>query len=343
MFNLNRGARSCIIQSMEHLLVSRSGDGHVNLATDEYLLEQYRSGSMEGVTLYFYVNTNAVIIGRNQNAWRECNTRAMEEDGVQLVRRHTGGGAVYHDAGNLNFSFITDERHYDKDRFNSVIIAACRAAGVDAEVSGRNDFTAEGRKFSGCAYGLSGVARGMHGTLLVSTDMTRLSRYLNPSKQKLAAKGVSSVRARVVNLAELVPVTVEDMKRHVTEAFAAQFGGFSMLEIDEEGRAEIARLTEKQRSWEWRMGRTPAFDYSIEGRFSFGELQLLMKLRNGAAYEVDAYTDALDAGLAERLKALLTGVRFDTDELCRALKSGGPEAEEIAEYILREEQNDYAE
>ncbi|MBO6062120.1 MAG: lipoate--protein ligase, partial [Clostridia bacterium] len=109
---------------MNKVYSSHSGDGHVNLAADQYILSRYRSGAYSGVTLYFYVNSNAVIIGRNQNAWRECNTERMGEDGVQLVRRHTGGGAVYHDSGNLNFSFITNEKLYDKQRFNSVIINA---------------------------------------------------------------------------------------------------------------------------------------------------------------------------------------------------------------------------
>ncbi|MBO4847576.1 MAG: lipoate--protein ligase [Clostridia bacterium] len=322
---------------MEHILSSRSGDGWVNLATDEYLLERYRRGEMDGVTLYFYVNSNAVIIGRNQNAWRECDARAMEEDGVQLVRRHTGGGAVYHDGGNLNFSFITDERHYDKERFNRVILAALKKAGVEAEVSGRNDFTANGRKFSGCAYGLMGPARAMHGTLLVSTDMTRLSRYLVPSKRKLAAKGISSVRARVVNLSELAPVTVEDMRRCVTEAFTEEFGECEELIIPDDGIKEIERLTQRNRSWEWRMGRTPAFDHRIEGRFSFGELELLLKLRNGRVAEAEVFTDALDTGLAERIAALVKGKRFDTAELCAALAAGGPEGKELAEHIITEE------
>ena len=194
---------------MNHILISPSGDGHRNLAADEFLLSQYRSCALDGVTLYFYVNSNAVIIGRNQNAWRECNLSRMAEDAVQLVRRHTGGGAVYHDEGNLNFSFIADERLYDKERQTAVVLRALARFGIQAEVNGRNDLTVGGRKFSGCAYGLSGRARAMHGTLLISTDFGRLSEYLRPSKKKLESKGVESVRSRVVDLSEIADVSVD--------------------------------------------------------------------------------------------------------------------------------------
>lgn len=321
---------------MNSIYISRSGDGHRNLATDEYVLEQYRRGNMSGVTLYFYINSNAVIIGRNQNAWRECDERRMNEDGVQLVRRHTGGGAVYHDAGNLNFSFITNEKLYDKERQTRVILDAVRSLGVEAEANGRNDLTAGGRKFSGCAYALSGVARGMHGTLLVNADMDKLARYLVPSAKKLAAKGIASVRSRVVNLSELVPVTVDEVMRAVIEAFKREYGDCEELVFDAAAEAEIERLTEKQRSWEWVVGSTPAFDYSMEERFSFGELQLRLSLRNGVVTGVKAFTDALENGLPEELEGLLTGVRFEREAIAEALEKGGARAKEIAGFVLSE-------
>ena len=319
---------------MNHVYSSRSGDGWRNLATDEYLIEKYRSREADGVTLYFYVNSDAVIIGRNQNAWRECRIDAMERDGVQLVRRHTGGGAVYHDSGNLNFSFITDEKHYDKARFTNVILSACRSLGIEAEVTGRNDLTVAGRKFSGCAYALCGVARGMHGTLLVDTDMSRLSEYLAPSKLKLAAKGVQSVRSRVVNLSEIVPVTVEDLRSAVIAAFEAEFGECEPLEFSSDELEKIDALTAKMGSWEWRMGSSPAFDHAFEGRFSFGELRIQLHLRNGAVSGADVYTDSLDTELPEKLRSLLIGARFGADGLAKSLRKGGAEANEVADRIL---------
>jgi lipoyltransferase/lipoate-protein ligase/amidohydrolase len=321
---------------MNTIYVSRSGDGHVNLATDEYLLEQYRLGNMEGVTLYFYVNDNAVIIGRNQNAWTECDVERMEREGVQLVRRHTGGGAVYHDRGNLNFSFITNEKLYDKERQNGVILKALASLGIAAEVSGRNDFQVEGRKVSGCAYALEGVARGMHGTLLVSADMSRLSNYLRPSKKKLAAKGVASVRSRVMNLKEKADITVDRLKEAVIAAFIEEYGEAEELVLDEKAQARIDELIEKQRSWEWRIGETPKFDREIAERFSFGELRLGLTVRKGRVEGVRAYTDALDTGVAAELSRLLTGVKYDEKAMAEALSTGGAAAKEVAGYVLRE-------
>lgn len=307
----------------------------MNLATDEYLLELHRSGRLNGVTLYFYINDSAVIIGRNQNAWSECNIGRMNADGVQLVRRHTGGGAVFHDRGNLNFSFIANEKHYDKERQTRVILNACRSLGFSPEVNGRNDITVDGRKISGCAYAVSGTARGMHGTLLVSVDLERLSDYLNPSKKKLEAKGIASVRSRVMDLAELKPVTVEEVMQAVITAFTAEYGEPEELSIDP-CNADLVRLAEKHHSWEWRYGMTPVFDYTMEERFSFGMLRLCLRLKNGRVESARVFTDALDAALPEEFESLLKGCRFDSAELARALRRGGAEAAETADQISRE-------
>ena len=176
-----------------------TGDGWLNLARDGYFLENNKKGD---VILYFYVNKNAVIIGRNQNAWKECSIANMDADGVQLVRRHSGGGAVFHDNGNLNFSFITDEKHYDLNRQMRVILNAVSKLGLKAELSGRNDITVDGKKFSGNAFSLAKGNRSHHGTILVNADLTKLSNYLCVSKEKMRSKGIDSVRARVCNICD---------------------------------------------------------------------------------------------------------------------------------------------
>lgn len=327
---------------MNRIIVSESGDGYFNLALDSFLLEKHRTGELSGVTLFFYVNSNAVIIGRNQNAWRECGVERMEMDGVQLVRRHTGGGAVYHDKGNLNFSFITNEKLYDKDRQNSVILSALASMGIAAEVNGRNDITVSGYKISGCAYALSGIARGMHGTLLVDTDTDKLGKYLTPSAEKLEAKGIKSVRSRVRNLKKIAPVTVEGLRLAVMEAFVKEYGSCGeprfissrtdpFIGADDSFKEEY----ERQSSWEWRMGRTPAFDFSLEKRLSFGELRLELKIKNGRIASTVIWTDALSAGLSDEIRELLAGVRFDRESIACALQKGGPEARELAGYILK--------
>jgi lipoate-protein ligase A len=330
---------------MNRVIVSENGDGFFNLAMDEYTLELHRAGELGGVTLYFYVNENAVIIGRNQNAWRECDTESMERLGVQLVRRHTGGGAVYHDKGNLNFSFIADERVYDKERQNRVVLSALSSLGITAELSGRNDILVSGRKISGCAYALSGTARGMHGTVLVNTDMTMLSRCLRPSKLKLRAKGISSVRSRVMNLTDEYPVTTESVRDAVIEAFRSEYGDCGepifVRSADDavrayngagnDGRAvSLNELCVKHGSWEWRMGRSPVFDSMIEGRTDRFEYQLLIKVKNGIVQSYDFYTDSIDPDAADELIGLLDGVRFTEEDIVRALQKGGNAARSIA-------------
>lgn len=208
-----------------------TGDGWLNLARDGYFLENNKKGD---VILYFYVNKNAVIIGRNQNAWKECSIANMDADGVQLVRRHSGGGAVFHDNGNLNFSFITDEKHYDLNRQMRVILNAVSKLGLKAELSGRNDITVDGKKFSGNAFSLAKGNRSHHGTILVNADLTKLSNYLCVSKEKMRSKGIDSVRARVCNLCELSSgLTVEAMRRLVIESFIEEYGAASEYVLTE--------------------------------------------------------------------------------------------------------------
>ena len=243
-----------------------TGDGWLNLARDGYFLENNKKGD---VILYFYVNKNAVIIGRNQNAWKECSIANMDADGVQLVRRHSGGGAVFHDNGNLNFSFITDEKHYDLNRQMRVILNAVSKLGLKAELSGRNDITVDGKKFSGNAFSLAKGNRSHHGTILVNADLTKLSNYLCVSKEKMRSKGIDSVRARVCNLCELSSgLTVEAMRRLVIESFIEEYGAASEYVFDGMALAEVEERRERLASWEWRFGKTPQFDFETDKRFS---------------------------------------------------------------------------
>ena len=173
---------------------SLSTDPYRNLAVEE-LLNRYTYIEEDCCVLYLWQNQNTVVIGRNQNAWLECRTALLEEEGGRLARRLSGGGAVFHDLGNLNFTFLVPTADYDLDKQLRVIETACGLLGVRAERSGRNDVLAEGRKISGNAFYQSGGKSYHHGTLLVDVDMAKLGRYLSPPKAKLEAKGVSSVRS----------------------------------------------------------------------------------------------------------------------------------------------------
>ena len=316
-----------------YLYSAPTGDGWLNLARDGYFLENNKKGD---VILYFYVNKNAVIIGRNQNAWKECSIANMDADGVQLVRRHSGGGAVFHDNGNLNFSFITDEKHYDLNRQMRVILNAVSKLGLKAELSGRNDITVDGKKFSGNAFSLAKGNRSHHGTILVNADLTKLSNYLCVSKEKMRSKGIDSVRARVCNICELSSgLTVEAMRRLVIESFIEEYGAASEYVFDGTALAEVEERRERLASWEWRFGKTPQFDFETDKRFSFGDTQIYFNLRDGVIRETKVYSDCLDTELTTEIENALTGVHFRKEEIKAALSKMKDQsiAAELAEHF----------
>lgn len=310
---------------MNYLYVSDTGNGWKNLAVDEYFLDHV---GPEDMLLYFYINKNAVIIGRGQNPWAECNLAAMERDEVQLVRRITGGGAVYHDSGNLNFSFIAGEAIYDVPRQLGMIMSAVRALGIECDFTGRNDLLAEGRKFSGNAYCRRKKIHQHHGTLLVKSDLSRLQNYLNVDVRKLQSKGVKSVRSRVCNLSEFAPeLSCESLLESLKEAFRAEYGEYAVLtEPDAEA---LAPYLKKHTSDAWRLGETPRFDVEIENRFSWGSVQLLLTLRKGAVVDVRVFSDALDAELPEEIISRLTGVAYGAESMSDALMES--EKEQVRE------------
>lgn len=316
------------------LFVSPWTDGWRNLGTDEYFIDTLNP---DDVLLYFYINRNAVIIGRSQNPWAECNLAAMQRDDVQLVRRITGGGAVYHDCGNLNFSFIAGENVYNLDRQMGLILSAVRALGIPCEFSGRNDLLADGRKFSGNAFCQRGAIRQHHGTLLISSELGRLQNYLTVDPRKLQAKGVKSVRSRVCNLNEFVPdLNNETMLAALKDAFRREYGDFAELSTPDE--SAIAPYIQKHASDEWRLGQTPRFDLEIENRFLWGNMQLLLTLRQGRVDALNVYTDAIDTSLAPEVQSRLLNVEFSSQAMADALlASESEQLHQLAQFILEQQ------
>ena len=316
---------------MRYFLVSHDTDAYMNLARDEFFLNRTRAGDM---ILYLYVNGNAVIIGRNQNPYRECNLNQLDADGVQLVRRVSGGGAVYHDAGNLNFSFICSEDLYDEAEQTGMILNALTRLGIRAQTTGRNDIEIDGRKFSGNAFSARGGNRQRHGTLLVNANLSVFDRYLNAPRQKLEAKGVKSVKARVCNLTEFrEDLTVERMADALREAYDERYGPSVPPTLSGEDEAEIYALYRKHQSYEWRMGEAPKFDYTFESRFSFGTTQICVSVEGGEIVRARVFSDSLDVALPGRIEALLRGCRFSADAMARALSAEGARGNEIAQTV----------
>ncbi len=312
-------------------------DPYRNLAREERLLQAVRPGEC---ILYLWQNRHTVVIGRNQNAWRECDVEGLEADGGHLARRLSGGGAVYHDLGNLNFTFLACQGTYDVQRQLSVIVEACRLLGIRAEVSGRNDLTVDGRKFSGNAFYRSGEQRYHHGTLLLDADMGQMSRFLSVSPDKLQGKGVSSVRARVVNLNEFCPgLTVERMCETLREAFGTVYGApaepFPAARLDERAAEERAAFYASD-GWRYGPPVLRAARLMVSERFGWGDLQLYAEVQDGRLREVRAFSDAMDCDFISRLPQALTGARSEPAALAAAVRGAADEAcADLAEDLAR--------
>jgi lipoate-protein ligase A len=316
------------------IVISPSLDPWYNLAVEELLLRESRRAAA-GTVLYLWQNQNTVVIGRNQNAWKECRWELLHAEGGRLARRLSGGGAVYHDIGNLNFTFVTSRKGYDLPKQLEVILQAVGSLGIPAEFSGRNDILAAGRKFSGNAFYKDTHRAYHHGTILVSVDFAKLNRYLQVSKEKMAAKGINSVRSRVVNLAELKPgLEVEDVKEALKTAFRSLYSADGGEAVIQSQNGAVQELYEKYASWEWRFGKTPPFDLTIQRRFPWGGIELGLTLKGGSIQDARVFSDAMEPQLIEAIAPRLQGLPLDKGAMAAVLGGLG-ETEEEKE-IIRE-------
>lgn len=314
--------------------IQRDTEPLQNLALERYLLETVPAHSC---LLYLWQNQRTVVIGRNQNCWQECKLQQLADDGGVLVRRLSGGGAVYHDLGNLNFTFLVGKEDYDVARQLEVILQALRKLGIQAEKSGRNDLLADGRKFSGNAFYASGQHCYHHGTLMVQVDRRLLGKYLQVSAAKLASKGVASVQSRVVNLAELRPgLTIPELERALVEAMGTVYGQpaqpYPERWLDE---AQIANYRAQFASDDWRFGQRQPFTWEAEHRFSWGNIQLQCAVSYGGIQRAVIYSDAMDGELIRRIAEQLQGCAFGSRAMAERLQQLGrrQEVTDVCKYI----------
>lgn len=295
-----------------------------NLALEEYLFNNLAAAE---IILYLWQNDQTVVIGRNQNAWQECRTSLLEEeDNGFLARRLSGGGAVYHDLGNLNFTFILKKNDYNVEKQLAVILKAVRNLGIEAEFSGRNDLTVSNKKISGNAFYHSQNTSYHHGTILFDTDIESLVKYLQVSEEKIKSKGIKSVRSRVINLKEIKnDLTLNSIKKEIENSFKEIYQKESRkIKKSKVKPSQIEELTElykKYSSWDWRYGKTPDFDIYFKKRFNWGEIEFGITLKNGKITAAKIFTDAVQTDLFLKINEILKGERLNKNRIIKSIES----------------------
>jgi len=307
------------------------------LALEEAMLNSILPGQ---IILYLYTHKKAVIIGKNQNAWKECRFEKLESEGGVMARRISGGGAVYHDEGNLNFSFIMKKEDYDLERQLSVILNAVRALGVNAEFTGRNDLTAAGKKFSGNAFCFRKDAAFHHGTIMIDVDKDALMQYLSVPEDKIISKGIDSVISRVCNLKELSPMVAADkMAAQLRHAFDAEYGKSEDYVLSNAADKEMKELAMRNATWDWKFGYMGNFDITMSRRFTWGSFELHLKLEDARIADAAVYSDAMDTDYIASLPSYIKGKTFCADEMDSAIMSAAADpgqkamAEDISAFI----------
>jgi lipoate-protein ligase A len=300
-----------------------SNDPYFNMALDEFVVKHLDPSNDY---FYFYQNKPAVIIGRNQNTIEEVNSEYVKNHDITIVRRMSGGGAVYHDLGNINFTFVVDYRKEDFnsiERFAKAIIKALGKFGVEAEFSGRNDITIEGKKFSGNAQYVTKKRILHHGTLLFDSDLTVLTKALHVKAEKIKSKGIKSVKSRVANVKDYLKtdVPVSEFKELLLKyVFEVEGNELREYELTSEDMANIMRLrNEKYSTWDWNYGNAPEFDLTRSCRFDGGEVQVHMNVQEGIITDIKFFGDFMSMRDISEVEEKLKGQKFRQQDVRDAL------------------------
>src|SRR5699024_6564844 len=276
-------------------------DPKTNLALEEYCIRNLPNGEDY---LLFYINKPSIIIGRNQNTLEEINTDYVDENGITVVRRLPGGGAVYHDEGNLNFSFITQddgESFHNFAKFTQPVVEALNKLGVPAELQGRNDLVADGRKISGNAQFSTKGRMFSHGTLMLDSEIEHVVAALNVNKAKITSKGIKSIRSRVANISEFLDekITMETFKEMILKYIfdVEDVKDVPRYELSDEDWDNIREISEERyNNWNWNFGKSPSFNIQQSHKFDSGLVDVRLDVKKGIIENCKIYGDFFGLG-----------------------------------------------
>ena len=311
------------------LIIGNQYNPHLNLAVESSLLND---GDNDTVTMFLWKNQQTVVYGYNQNPFTECNVELLLSEGGYAARRRTGGGAVYHDLGNLNFSFVAHKDNYDVRKQLKVIQTALGHLGLETEISGRNDLTFDGRKFSGNAFGFYKERRLHHGTILIKTDTERLTKYLKVNPAKLQKHGVKSVASRIINLSEVVDITSDTIIPYLTRAFEEVYETKpEIIDFNELLTDNVLNTRDLFESEEFLFGKWRNFHAKRSAQFEWGLVEIDMDVNEGKGIidKISIASDGLDPELIEETERLLTGASIKE----KPYFGGNEVAEDIAGLI----------
>jgi len=289
-------------------------DPRINLALEEYALRNF--GEAEDYLL-FYINEPSIIIGRNQNTLEEINDEYVRENGIHVVRRASGGGAVYHDRGNLNFSFITNYKKENLNnfkKFTKPVIHVLQQMGVEAEMSGRNDLIVNNRKISGNAQFSTGKRMFSHGTLLFNSDLDEVTRTLDVKMNKIESKGHKSVRSRVANISEFIDedIDIYEFRSRLLKGLFEEREKFDSYRLTDEEWERVHELKDKKYgNWDWNFGSSPKFDIQRNKRFPIGEIDLRLDVERGYIENIKIYGDFFGVEPVADIENRLQGIRYE--------------------------------
>jgi len=301
--------------------ISNNGitDPALNLALEEYIL---RSLPEEDDYLLFYINEPSIIIGKNQNTVEEINAEYVKDNNLHVVRRLSGGGAVYHDLGNLNFSFIMKDdggSFHNFKKFTEPVVRALRKLGVEAELTGRNDLQVGERKISGNAQFHTKGKMFSHGTLLFDSEIENVVSALKVNAEKYVSKSTKSIRSRVANISEFLqePMTTEEFRQKLLQSLFEDSEEIPVYELSEGDWDKVRKLAdERYRSWEWNYGRSPAFNVQQRKRIEgVGTFDVRLQVEEGVIAEAAIFGDYFGRGDSAEVAERLAGTRYDAASL----------------------------